>query len=94
LRDVDRLPKAGHTYVVYTDLKSYFDAIPHDRLMALVEGRSAMAGFCPDRRLPATGDHVGDGAVAAGDGNDPRGGAVVAAGEPVSAPACSEGSTR
>jgi RNA-directed DNA polymerase len=30
------LLKAGYTYVVDADLKSYFDTIPHDRLMALV----------------------------------------------------------
>ena len=36
LRRVDRLLKAGHTIIVDADLKSYFDTIPHDRLMALV----------------------------------------------------------
>jgi RNA-directed DNA polymerase len=38
LREVDRLLKEGYTYVVDADLKSYFDTIPHDRLMSLVEG--------------------------------------------------------
>jgi len=38
LREVDRLLKAGYTHVVDADLKSYFDTIPHDRLMALVAG--------------------------------------------------------
>ncbi len=33
LREVDRLLKAGHTYVVDADLSSYFDTIPHDMLM-------------------------------------------------------------
>jgi RNA-directed DNA polymerase len=33
LRRVDRLLKAGYVYVVDADLKSYFDSIPHDRLM-------------------------------------------------------------
>jgi len=37
LRRVDRLLKDGYTYVVDADLKSYFDTIPHDRLMDLVE---------------------------------------------------------
>jgi len=36
LRRVDQLLKAGYTYIVDADLKSYFDTIPHDRLMALV----------------------------------------------------------
>jgi RNA-directed DNA polymerase len=38
LREVDKYLKEGYTYVVDADLKSYFDTIPHDRLMALVEG--------------------------------------------------------
>jgi len=36
LRRVDQLLKAGYTYIVDADLKSYFDTIPHDRLMARV----------------------------------------------------------
>jgi RNA-directed DNA polymerase len=36
LRQVDKLLKDGYTYVVDVDLKSYFDTIPHDRLLALV----------------------------------------------------------
>jgi RNA-directed DNA polymerase len=39
LREVDRLLKDGYTYVVDADLKSYFDTIPHERLMARVEER-------------------------------------------------------
>ena len=34
LRRVDRLLKAGYEYTVDVDLKSYFDTIPHDRLIA------------------------------------------------------------
>jgi len=36
LRRVDHLLKAGYTYIIDADLKSYFDTIPHDRLMALI----------------------------------------------------------
>ena len=36
LRRVDELLKAGYSFVVDADLKSYFDTIPHDRLLALV----------------------------------------------------------
>lgn len=36
LRRVDELLKAGYTHIVDADLKSYFDTIPHEHLMALV----------------------------------------------------------
>ena len=36
LRRVNQLLRAGRTHVVDVDIKGYFDAIPHDRLMALV----------------------------------------------------------
>ena len=39
LREVDRLLGEGHAFVVDADLRSYFDSIPHDRLMARVEAR-------------------------------------------------------
>jgi RNA-directed DNA polymerase len=39
LREVDGLLKEGYTFVVDADLQSYFDTIPHDRLMQRVEGR-------------------------------------------------------
>ena len=48
LRRVDSLLKAGYPWVVDADLKSYFDTIPHDRLMALVEEQIA------DGRILAT----------------------------------------
>lgn len=41
LRRVDTLLKAGHVWVVDADLKSYFDTIPHERLLALVKARVA-----------------------------------------------------
>jgi RNA-directed DNA polymerase len=37
LREVNRLVKDGYTWGVDADLQGYFDSIPHDRLMALVE---------------------------------------------------------
>jgi RNA-directed DNA polymerase len=39
LREVDRLLKEGYTHVVDADLQSYFDTIPHARLMHRVEER-------------------------------------------------------
>lgn len=41
LRRVDALLKAGQVWVVDADLKSYFDTIPHDRLLGLVKARVA-----------------------------------------------------
>jgi RNA-directed DNA polymerase len=41
LRRVDTLLKAGHDWVVDADLKSYFDTLPHERLLALVKARVA-----------------------------------------------------
>jgi RNA-directed DNA polymerase len=37
LRRVDGLLKSGHVHVVDIDIRGYFDAIPHERLMAEVE---------------------------------------------------------
>jgi RNA-directed DNA polymerase len=36
LRRVDELLKSGYNHVVDADLKSYFDTIPHDRLLTLI----------------------------------------------------------
>lgn len=41
LRQVDLLLKQGYTYVVDADLKSYFDTIPHDLLMARIRDKVA-----------------------------------------------------
>lgn len=41
LRRVDQLLKAGEVFVVDADLKSYFDTIPHEPLMAQVRERIA-----------------------------------------------------
>jgi RNA-directed DNA polymerase len=43
LRRVDELLKAGAVHVVDADLKSYFDTIPHDRLLAAI-GRKVSDG--------------------------------------------------
>jgi RNA-directed DNA polymerase len=39
LERVESLLQSGHTWIVDVDLKSYFDTIPQDRLMALVQRR-------------------------------------------------------
>ena len=39
LREVDALLKEGYTHVVDADLKSYFDSIPHARLLERIEER-------------------------------------------------------
>lgn len=39
LREVDRLIKEGFVHVVDADLESYFDTIPHERLMRRIEER-------------------------------------------------------
>jgi RNA-directed DNA polymerase len=41
LRRVDELLKTGHVHVVDADLRSYFDTIPKDRLLALVADKVA-----------------------------------------------------
>ena len=41
LRSVERLLKAGYTWVVEADLKSYFETIGHERLMAELQQRIA-----------------------------------------------------
>jgi RNA-directed DNA polymerase len=41
LRRVDELMKNGYVYVVDADLKSYFDTIPHERLMSRLRDRIA-----------------------------------------------------
>jgi RNA-directed DNA polymerase len=41
LRRVDQLLKQGQTWVVDADLKSYFDTIPHEQLLKLIEEKIA-----------------------------------------------------
>jgi len=41
LRRVEELLKAGYRFVVDADLKSYFDTIPHDRLLGLLRQKVA-----------------------------------------------------
>jgi RNA-directed DNA polymerase len=45
LRRVDRLLKSGHQYVVDVDLKSYFDTIPHNKLL------SEVSNYVADNRV-------------------------------------------
>ena len=45
LRRVDQLLKAGYRYVVDVDLKSYFDTIPHEELMARVSEKISDRGL-------------------------------------------------
>jgi RNA-directed DNA polymerase len=45
LRRVDQLLKKGYCFVVDVDLKSYFDTIPHDQLLA------AVGKYVADRRV-------------------------------------------
>ncbi len=44
LRRVDALVKAGYRYVVDADLESYFDTIPHDRLLARIREKVSDGG--------------------------------------------------
>ena len=41
LRRVDALLRQGYTWIVDADIKSYFDTIPHDRLMTRIEEKIA-----------------------------------------------------
>ena len=88
LREVDRLLKEGYTHVVDADLKSYFDTILHDRLMRLVEGSisdsrivALIDGFLRQEIMSDVARWQSSG------GNAPRGRAVAAVGQSVSAPA-------
>lgn len=61
LRRVEELLQAGRQHVVEVDIKGYFDAIPHDRLMALVRehidhwrSEDRWTGSGAYRRVPQT----------------------------------------
>jgi RNA-directed DNA polymerase len=88
LRRVDELLKAGRTQVVEVDIKGYFDAIPHDQLMALVrehiaDGRvlGLIEGFLKQGVMEGTelaktvGDLPGD-ASRDGSQGTPQGGVI------------------
>ena len=75
LRRVDELLKAGYVHVVDADLKSYFDTIPHDGLMAPPEGEDRRRpGAVADRIVPEGGPAGRPGGMDAGDGSAPGGG--------------------
>ena len=53
LRRVEAMLKAGYTWVVDADLKSYFDSIPHEALMARVRSEERRVGKeCRSRWSP------------------------------------------
>jgi hypothetical protein len=88
LREVDRLLKAGLTWVVDADLQSYLDSIPRDRADGpggRIDQRRGGPGA--DRELPPAGHHRGHGALAADNGNASRGGDLAVVRQPLSAPA-------
>ena len=58
LRVVDRLVKSGHCFVVDADLASYFDTIPHDRLIERLRARVS-DGRVLDLVLAQSGNHCG-----------------------------------
>jgi RNA-directed DNA polymerase len=88
LRVVDRLVKSGCCFVVDADLKSYFDTIPHDRLM-----KGLRARVSDGRVLDLVQAWLNQDIVAECGEMDPRGrnaarrGHQPAAGESLSAPA-------
>ena len=88
LRRVDELLKAGYTWVVDADLKSYFDTIPHGPLMERVEEKVADGRVLgTDGSVPEAGGDGRDGTMDAGGGHPARGGHQPAAVEHLSGPA-------
>ncbi|WP_211482791.1 reverse transcriptase domain-containing protein [Desulfatibacillum alkenivorans] len=67
---MDGLIKAGYTYVVDDDLASYFDTIPHEGLMNLVEER-----ISDGRILDLVRYYLGQDVVRGGERWTPIGGA-------------------
>ena len=61
LRRVDHLLKKGYRWVVDADLKSYFDKIPHDKLLERVKSRRSGSEAHPSLSQP--GDHGRHGAM-------------------------------
>src|SRR5215471_20975330 len=65
LREVDRLLKEGYPFVVDADLKSYFDTIPHEKLLQRVEERVSegrmlelVEAFLKQEAMDANGRHA------------------------------------
>ena len=87
LREVDWLIKEGYVHVVDADLKSYFDTIPHDRLMALVRDSISDGRILAGRRLSEAGHHERHGAMVADRGDTPGRGHLAAVGQSLSSPA-------
>jgi hypothetical protein len=54
LRQVEGLLQEGYVYVVDADLKSYFDTIPHDKLMDRIRGENLRQPYSAvDRDVPS-----------------------------------------
>jgi len=76
LRRVDELLKDGAVFVVDADLKSYFDTIPHDRLLALI-GQKVADGKIMKLLEQFLGQGILDGLVAWTPENGTPQGAVI-----------------
>ena len=86
LREVDRLIKEGFTHVVDADLASYFDTIPHDRLVARIEER-VIDGQVLDLIRGSVKAEYREGLNAGRHGGTPRRRAQPAVGQHLSRPA-------
>jgi len=76
LREVDRLLRSGYHFVVDADLKSYFDTIPHERLMTLVKEKIADSRILRLIELFLTQGIMEDMQVRASETGTPQGGVI------------------
>lgn len=73
LRKVDHLLKSGYTWVVDADLQSYFDTIPHDRLMMKLEQYVSDTKYLSLVRKWLNQDILEDGKTWRSEGGTPQG---------------------